>query len=83
MKVIYVVHVQKFSKRHMPDQSHHVGTVRELARELAGYQKRADFETVQELLGHMRNLDKDKDFDLVHSYEVGAESVVIRSQISG
>lgn len=83
MKIIHVVHVQKFNKRHMPDQFHYVGTVRELANKLVGYQHRGDFETVQELLGHLRKSDTDKDFDLVHSYEVENQSVVIRSQIGG
>lgn len=82
MKLIHVVHVQKFNKRHMPEQFHYVGTVRELASKLAGYQQRAAFETVQELLGHLRNSDVDKDFDLVHSYEE-VQSAVISSQISG
>ena len=66
----------------MPEQFHYVGTVRELASKLTGYQQRGDFETVQELLGHLRKSDIDKDFDLVHSYEE-KESAVIRSQISG
>lgn len=83
MKLIHVVHVQKFNKRHMPEQFHYVGTVRELAAKLVGYQQRGDFETVQELLGHLRNSDINKDFDLVHSYEIKAESAVMRSQISG
>lgn len=82
MKLIHVVHVQKFNKRHMPEQQHYVGTVRELAQKLLGYQQRGDFETVQELLGHLRKSDVDKDFDLVHSYEEN-QSAVIRSQISG
>ena len=82
MKLVHVVHVQKFNKRHMPDQFHYVGTVRELAQKLVGYQQRGDFETVQELLGHLRNSDANKNFDLVHSYEE-KQSAVIRSQISG
>jgi|GEM_PF-4444356 len=83
MNLIHVVHVQKFNKRHMPEQFHYVGTVRELTSKLVGYQHRGDFETVQELLGHLRKSDVDKDFDLVHSYESEKHSAVIRSQISG
>lgn len=88
MKLIHVIHVQRFNKRHMPVQSHYVGSVRELAKQLAGQQRNRDFKTVQELLDYLRSSSKDKDFELIHSYEEKRgyeenQSAVIRSQFSG
>ena len=89
MKLIHVIHVQRFNKRHMPVQSHYVGSVRELAKQLAGQQGNRDFKTVQELLDYLRSSSsKDKDFELIHSYEEKHsyeenQSAVIRSQFSG
>ncbi|MBO6225338.1 MAG: hypothetical protein J6N72_07815 [Psychrobacter sp.] len=69
MKLIHVVHVQKFNKRHMPDQMHYVGEVKELAQQLAGHGCKEKFEFVQDLLNYLRKADNDKDFNLIHSYE--------------
>lgn len=69
MKLIHVVHVQKFNKRHMPDQLHYVGELKELVQQLLGYNCVDSFDSVQQFLGYMTRQDESKDFNLVHSYE--------------
>lgn len=70
MKIIHVVHVQKYNNRHMPDQFHYIGELKELEQQLLGYNNKESFDSVQQLLGYLTKQNQNKDFNLVHSYEI-------------
>jgi hypothetical protein len=70
MKLIHVVHVQKYNQRHMPDQYHYVGTLDEIGQQLIGYTYKESFGSIQELLSYCIKKHENKDFNLVHSYEM-------------
>ena len=72
MKLIHVVHAQIFTPRHMPTQKHYVGTVEDIAAQLAGYSKKQKFQYIQDLLGFLTKEHPHSDFNLVHSYEANS-----------
>lgn len=70
MKLIHIIHVQKYNLRHMPEQLHYDGTVVQLAARLVGFNEKDDFDSIQDLLIHLRKTDSGKDYNLVYSHEV-------------
>lgn len=70
MQTMYVIHITKHNLRHMPEFTHAVGTLQQVTSEILGASFNEEFEYVNELIIHASKVNKDKDYQVVHSYAV-------------
>lgn len=70
MQTMLVIHITKHNLRHMPEFTHAVGTLQEVTAELLGASSKEQFDYAHELIAHASKVNKDKDYQLVHAYDV-------------
>lgn len=73
METIYIIHIVKYSLRHMPEFTHAVGNLQEIQKVIIGaaFTKDGDFNNVYEIIAYASKLtwNENRDFQLIHSYE--------------
>lgn len=70
MQTMHVIHITKHSLRHMPTHTHAVGTLEQVTKELLGASSKEEFEYAHALIAYASKVNKDRDYQLVHSYDV-------------
>ena len=68
MKNIYVVHITKHNLRHMPEFTHSVGDLGQVKNDLLGVANTETFDDIHQVLAAAAKANKDKDYQIVHSY---------------
>ena len=70
MQTMYVIHITKHNIRHMPEFTHAIGTLQQVTSEILGASCKEEFEYPNELIAHASKVNKDKDYQVVHAYDV-------------
>lgn len=70
MQTMHVIHITKHSLRHMPTFTHAVGTLEQVTKDLLGAASKEKFDYAHALIAYAAKVNKDKDYQLVHSYDV-------------
>lgn len=71
MKIIFVVHVTKYSLRHMPEFTHIIGDLEEVKNQMLKHGDYSNLDTVHAVIAYASKLswNAGKDFELVHTYQ--------------